>query len=140
MSVSTHAKKFKTRYIVLFLLLAPLAFWYAATPSVIVHYSKEGTEELRSIWDTQHRIYRERILPGQATVDTGHIFPNAEFFMVFFWGTEKGAQRCIDITPKWGRKIDIYLDATGRVDTSKTGPDVISRLKQCPGEPDPFRP
>jgi hypothetical protein len=117
-----------------------LAFWYVATPSVLVHYSDEGTEELRSVWDTQHRIYRERILPGQATVDTGHIFPNSDFFMVFFWGTAKGSQRCIDITPKWGRKIDIYLDATAKIDIAKTSPDVVARLKRCDGEPDPFRP
>lgn len=140
MFVSTYARKFKTRYIILFFVLALLVFWYAATPSVIVHYSKDGTAELHSTWDTQHRIYRERILPGQATVDTGHIFPDAEFFMVFFWWADKGFQRCIDITPTWGRKIDIYLDATGRIDIARTSPEVVTRLKQCDGEPDPFRP
>ncbi len=59
--------------------------------------------------------------------------------MRFDWWTDKGAQRCVYVTPKWGRLIDIYLDEAGRIDTAKTDPDVMSRLKQCEGERDPFR-
>ncbi|WP_256668926.1 hypothetical protein [Pseudomonas sp. C2B4] len=141
--MSTTAKKSETRYLgtkILLLLIAPFVFWYVTTPRVIVHYSKEGTEELRTVWNTQHRIYRERILPGQASVDTGHIFPDEDFFMMFDWWTHSKYRRCIDITPKWGRTIDIYIDETGRIDTANTAPDVIARLKSCKGDPDPFRP
>jgi len=60
--------------------------------------------------------------------------------MMFFWWTDKGFQQCIDITPKRWATIDIYLDAAGRIDTTKTAPDIIARLKKCEGEPDPFRP
>lgn len=36
--------------------------------------------------------------------------------------------------------MDIYLDGSGKIDTTKTAPDIIARLKKCEGEPDPFRP
>ena len=135
-----NARNIKARCVVGALVILPLLFWYVATPVVHVHYSKKGTEELRLIWNTQHTIHKETMLAGQATFDTGHIFPNKDFFMRFDWWTDKGAQRCFYVTPKWGRGIDIYLDATGRIDTAITDPDVVTRLKQCAGEPDPFRP
>lgn len=138
--MSTNARNFKVRYLFLFLLIAPLVTWYFAIPGVIVHYPKEATDELRLIWDTHDRITRQRMLPGEATSELGHVFPNESFFMVFFWWTDKGLRKCIDITPKRWTTIDIYLDATGRIDTTKTAADVIARLKKCEGEPDPFRP
>ncbi|WP_374730000.1 hypothetical protein [Pseudomonas baetica] len=138
-SLIINARKIKARYVVLFALIALLAAWYTATPGVIIHYSKEGKDELRLVWDTRHDIHRERMLPGEATSDVGHIFPDEDFFMVFFWGPIKGSMRCIDITPKRWATIDIYLTESGRVDINKTAPDVITRLKRCAGEPDPFR-
>ncbi|MBN6715851.1 hypothetical protein [Pseudomonas capsici] len=135
-----NAKNIKSRYIVGVLAILPLLFWYVATPVVRVHYSEKGTDELRLIWSTQHSIHKEGMLPGQATFDTGHIFPNNDFFMIFDWGSKKGFRRCIDITPKWGGAIDIYLDESGKIDTAQTSPEVIARLKQCKGERDPFRP
>ncbi|MBX8487094.1 hypothetical protein [Pseudomonas cichorii] len=134
-----NAKNIKARYVIGALVILPLLFWYVATPVVHVHYSEKGTDELRLIWNTQHNIHKEGMLPGQATFDTGHVFPNSEFFMVFDWWSKKGLQRCIDITPKWGGTIDIYLDESAKIDTARTSPDVIARLKQCAGEPDPFR-
>ncbi|MEB0224636.1 hypothetical protein RHM58_23760 [Pseudomonas sp. 10S4] len=135
-----NARKIKFRHAVLFVLVALLLFWYVATPLIRVHYSKEGTDELRLIWNTQHNIHKERMLPGQATFDNGHIFPNEDFFMMFDWWTDKGFQRCIDITPKWGSALDIYLNGAGRIDTVQTSPNVIARLKPCEGDADPFRP
>jgi len=134
-----NARKIKARYVVFFAFIALLTAWYAATPGVIIHYSKDGKDELRLVWDTQHDIHRERMLPGEATSDVGHIFTDEDFFMVLFWGPTKGSMRCIDITPKRWATIDVYLDKTGRVDIGRTTPDVIDRLKKCTGEPDPFR-
>ncbi|WP_429539939.1 hypothetical protein [Pseudomonas fluorescens] len=132
--------KLSKRQVLFLLLLASLVFWYVTLPRVAVHYPKDGKEELRYIWNTQHRIDKGGMLPGQSTADIGHIFPDKNFFMMFDWWTDKGFQRCIDITPKWGSTTDIYLDGTGRIDVSKSAPDVIARLKKCEGEPDPFRP
>lgn len=137
--MSMSAKNIKARYVIGALVIFPLLFWYVATPVVRVHYSKEGTDELRLIWNTQHSIHKEGMLPGQATYDTGHIFPNEKFFMNFDWWNKKTLRRCINITPKWGSAIDIYLDGAGRIDTVKTAPDVIARLKRCEGDSDPFR-
>jgi hypothetical protein len=129
------------RWIFLLLVVSPIAFWYFASPVVAVNFSHDGQEEFRYIWNTQHRIYKGDMPPGGgSSVEVSHIFPDEDFFMMFFWWTDKGFQRCIDITPKWGRMIDIYLDAAGRIDTTKTTADVIARLKKCEGEPDPFRP
>jgi hypothetical protein len=135
-----NARNIKASFIIGGFVLLPLLFWYAATPVVRVHYSEEATEELRLIWNTQHNIHKEGILPGQITFDTGHIFPNKNFFMIFDWWNAKGRRRCVDITPKWGSILDIYLDGKGNIDTDRTSLDVISRLKQCEGEHDPFRP
>lgn len=141
--MNTNASKSEIRYgrwVLLFLLVFPIAFWYLASPVVAVFFSHEGKEEFRYIWNTQHRIYKGNMpAGGGASVELGHIFLNKDFFMRFDWWTDKGAQRCVYITPKWGRLIDIYLDEAGRIDTAKTDPDVISRLKQCEGERDPFR-
>ncbi|WP_373369399.1 hypothetical protein [Pseudomonas chlororaphis] len=142
-SVSTNASKPKIRYgrwAFLLLLVSPIAFWYFASPVVSVHFSHDGKEEFRYIWNVQHQIYKgDMPVGGGASVKFGHIFPDAGFFMRFDWWTDTGTQRCVNVTPKWGRTIDIYLDATGGIDTAKTAPDVISRLKQCAGESDPFR-
>lgn len=138
-SVIDHQReKFKFRDVVLFALIALLTAWYVAPPVVRVHYSKEGTDELRLIWNTQHNIHKEKMLPAQATFVTGHIFPNKKFLMMFDWWTEKGLRRCIDITPKWGSALDIYLNETGCIDTARISPNVIARLKACEGDADPF--
>lgn len=144
MSVNTNVSKSKFRYgrwVLFFLLIFPIAFWYFASPVVAVNFSQDGKEEFRYIWNTEHRIYKgDMPAGGGASVEYGHIFPDKNFFMRFDWWTDKGAQRCVYVTPKWGRMIDIYLDEMGRIDSAKTAPDVIARLKQCAGEPDPFRP
>jgi hypothetical protein len=107
---------------------------------VAVNFSHGGKDVFHYIWNTQHQINKGQMpAGGGAAVEFGHIFPDENFFMRFDWWTDKGAQRCINITPKWGRMIDVYLDETGRIDTGKTPSDVIGRLKRCAGEPDPFR-
>jgi len=138
-----YANKPKVRYgrwILLLSILLPPAFWYVASPVVAVNFSPNSKEVFRYVWNTQDRIHRGDIRHGGSAVEFSHIFPDEKFFMRFDWWTDKGFQRCIDITPKWGRTVDIYLDETGRIDTIKTPPDVIARLNQCKGESDPFRP
>jgi hypothetical protein len=141
--VSTNASNTKIKYgrwALGILLVCPFLFWYLASPVVAVNFSHDGKEEFRYIWNTQHRIYKGKMpTGGGASVEWGHIFPDKDFFMRFDWWTDKGAQRCFYVTPKWGWTIDIYLDGTGRIDTAKTAPDIVARLKQCAGEADPFR-
>ncbi|KFE47434.1 hypothetical protein IV03_09185 [Pseudomonas congelans] len=141
--MNTNASKTKTgygRWLLVGLLVGPMAFWYLASPVVAVNFSHEGKDEFRYIWNTQHQIYKgDMPAGGGSAVEWGQIFPDKDFFMRFDWWTDKGFQRCFYVTPKWGRMIDIYLDDIGRIDTAKTAPDVIARLKQCPGRPDPFQ-
>ncbi|WP_095067176.1 hypothetical protein [Pseudomonas sp. Irchel 3A18] len=118
--------------------IAAVIFWYVTLPRVAVHYSKDGAAELRYIWNTQHRIDKGALLPGQATSDIGHIFPEEDFFMMFDWWSDKGGRRCISITPKWGGTTEIKLDEAGKIDTARTDQDVIARLQRCEGARDPF--
>ena len=140
--MNTNASKTRIKYdrlALIALLILPILFWYLATPVVVVNFSHEGKEEHLYIWNTQHRIYKgEMPKGGGASVERGHIFPDKDFFMMFNWWPKKGLRWCIDITPKWGKTLDIYLDEVGRIDTVKTAPDVIARLKQCKGESNPF--
>lgn len=91
LQVSTNVKPIRYGRIfavLLLLLLSPLVFCYVATPTVIVYYPKEAKEKLGSVWNTQHRIYRGGrggLYPGEVTLDFGHIFPNENFFMEFYW-------------------------------------------------------
>lgn len=126
-----YVNRLKKRYVIAALLVTPLLFWYVATPVVNVYYSEHGKYELRYIWNTQHSIHKERMLPGQSTFDLGHIFPNEDFFMMFDWWTDRGLRNCVYITPKWPR-TKIYLDKNGNVDTLETAPDVLARIKRCP--------
>ena len=128
------------RWILILLVVLPLAFWYFASPVVAVNFSPNNKEEFRYVWNTQDRIHRGDIRHGGSAVEFSYIFPDEDFFMMFAWWTDKGFQRCIDIKPKWGRTIDIYLDDIGRIDTAKTAADVIARLKACEDVADPFRP
>ncbi len=137
-SLIINVRKLKLRHAVLFALIALLTAWYAATPSVVIHYSKEATDELRLVWDTQHQIHRERCFREKRHLMLV-IYSPMKIFMVFFWGPIKGHMRCIDITPKRWATLDIYLTESGRVDINKTSPAIIERLKKCEGEPDPFR-
>lgn len=129
-----YAKKNKIRYgrwALSILIIFPPALWYIASPVVAVNFFPNSTEEFHYAWNTQHRIYRGNIKHGGSAVEFSHIFPDKKFFMMFDWWTNAGFQNCIYITPKWGRTIDIYLDKTGRIDSAKTGPEVMTRLKPC---------
>nr|WP_285863693.1 hypothetical protein [Pseudomonas sp. BGr12]MDL2422397.1 hypothetical protein [Pseudomonas sp. BGr12] len=138
--MSTTVSKFSKGKVITLLLLASLIFWYVTLPRVAVYYSRDGTERLHYIWNTQHRIDRGDMLPGQATADIGHLFPDEDFFMIFDWWIGKGTRSCIRISPEWGKTIDVYLDPAARIDATKTGPENIAHLKQCVGAPNPFRP
>ncbi|MGF0239248.1 hypothetical protein ACQR3P_15180 [Rhodococcus sp. IEGM1300] len=124
------AKRIKFKYLFGALIFMPLLFWYVAVPVVDIYYSKDGKKEIRYIWNTQHSIHKEGMNPGQSTFETGHIFPNEEFFMIFEWGAREDHVRCISITPKWTR-TKIYLDSNGAIDTHKTAPGDLSRIKKC---------
>ena len=141
--MNTNASKTRIKYdrlALIALLILPILFSYLATPVVVVKFSHEGEEDYLYIWNTQDRIYKgEMPKGGGSAIEWGHIFPDKDFFMRFDWWKKRGLQMCIDITPKWGRTINIYVDEVGRIDTAKTAPYVIARLKQCQGEPDPFR-
>lgn len=137
--MSVDKNKMPYRRWMLLVVILPLAFRYFASPVVSVNFSPNSKEEFRYVWVTQDRIHRGDISHGGSAVEFSYIFPDENFFMMFNWWTGKGFTRCIDITPKWGRTIDIYLDDMGRIDTVKTGAEVIARLKQCPGQSDPFR-
>lgn len=115
------------------LLLALLAFWYIATPTVIVRYSKDATEKLGAVWNTQDRVYRSGrggLYPGETSVDYGDIFPDGEFFMELYWWGDKTRDHCVNITPKWPR-THIYLDKNGDIDRSEGSGTDTDRLKQC---------
>ncbi|WP_256365265.1 hypothetical protein [Pseudomonas sp. PDM25] len=128
--VSTYVSKLRKWPILLALLFSPLIFWYAATPRVAVYYAKDGKGELRYIWNTQHRIDKGGMLPGEATADLGHIFPNEHFFMEFNWRSREGRDHCISIAPKWP-KTKIYLDSNGDIDSGSGSGTDVDRLKRC---------
>lgn len=132
--MSTNASKPRPRYMrwiwipVVFL---AISHWDIAFPTVTVHYSKEGHQEFRYIWNVKDRIYKGGMLPGGGAVDNGFLFPDDEFFMEFSWWSKKeGRNHCISITPKWPN-TDIYLDADGNIDMRKESGTDADRLKEC---------
>ncbi len=133
MIINVKSIRYLRVFAVLCLLLSPFAFWYGATPTVIVHYSKEATENLGVVWNTENRIYRSGrggLYPGETSMDYGHIFPDEGFFMEFYWWGEKTRNHCVNITPKWPT-THIYLDASGDIDRSEESGTDTDRLKQC---------
>lgn len=132
-SISVNLIKYRRLLAVLFLILTPFAFWYVATPTVKVHYSKEATETLGVVWNTENRIYRSGrggLYPGESSMDFGHIFPDDAFFMEFYWWGNKTRNHCVNITPKWPT-THIYLDANGDIDKRENSGTDTDRLKQC---------
>ncbi|WP_454834876.1 MULTISPECIES: hypothetical protein [Pseudomonas] len=113
--------------------LLPILFFIGQTilePTVTVHYAENGKEELKYIWNVQHRIYKGRMQPGGGTSDNGFIFPDEDFFMQLDWWSDKGRHHCVSITPKWPN-TDIYLDLNGNIDTEKGVGTDEDRLDQC---------
>lgn len=105
--------------------------WDIALPTVNVHYSKAGRDELRYIWNVHDRIYKGGMLPGGGAMDNSVLFPSEDFFMEFSWWSKTGDRNhCISITPKWPN-TDIYLDADGNIDRRKESGTHIDRLKPC---------
>lgn len=133
MSTNVKPTRFRRILAVLSLMISPIAFWYVATPTVTVHYSKDATENLGVVWNTDNRIYRSGrggLHPGETSMDFGHIFPGEGFFMEFYWWGKRTRNHCVNITPKW-RTTHIYLDANGDIDRSEEGGTDADRLKQC---------
>lgn len=118
--------------VLLLTLTAIYSFWYMGQPRVEVYYSDTAKSQLDFVWNNTHVIYRGTILPGGATGDSGHIFPDESFFMFFEWTASK-KHRCLKINPKWPT-TKIYIRADGTIDSSsKSGTD-LDRLSFCPGE------
>ncbi|MGC5700730.1 hypothetical protein J4P02_11090 [Pseudomonas sp. NFXW11] len=108
-----------------------LAYWQVALPTVTVHYSAEGREELRYIWNVQDRIAKGGMLPGGGATDHGALFPDDEFFMEFsWWSKNTGRNHCISITPQWPHSA-IYLNAEGDLDLGKTSATDRRRVQEC---------
>ena len=103
-------------------------------PAATVHYSKNGVDELRFIWNVQHRIYKGRLPPGSSTRDYGFLFPDEKFFMEISWWNDKDLRHCVNISPKWST-THIYLDANGDIDHSEGIGTDSDGLKQCSTDP-----
>jgi hypothetical protein len=134
---TTHADKGPSGCTwLLYIPLLPIVFFVVQTffePTVTVHYAENGKEELKYIWNVQHRIYKGQMRPGGGTSDKGFIFPDEDFFMHFDWWSDKGRRHCVSITPKWPN-TNIYLDLNGNIDTVKTFGTDEERLDQCKGD------
>ena len=119
--VNTSANKPKRHFRrwVMALLLAPLIFWYVATPQVSFHFSDKGQGRLGYILNVQHDLSKGEIYPGQTTGGAGHIFPNSQCFMEFDWNNG-GTSHCIRVKPKWP-KTDVYIGEKGAIDSRTDG-------------------
>jgi len=129
MSANEKRPRHIGRWIALFF-IGLVALWYIAMPRVVVYYSKDGTENISYVLNTQHTIVRGALLPGKTTGDVGHIFPDDKFFMRFDWWNDKGLNHCVNITPRWPT-TEIHLDRNGDIDSSEGSGTDMDRLKQC---------
>ncbi|MNF26379.1 hypothetical protein D3C76_341960 [compost metagenome] len=117
----------------LVLLLQLIALWHIIVlPSATVHYSKDGMEELRIIWNVQHRIYKGRLSPGSSTRDYGFLFSDEQFFMEIEWWNKNACAHCVNIIPTWSN-TRIYIDANGDIDHSEGSGTDSDRLTPCAG-------
>ncbi|CAI8777970.1 Secreted protein [Pseudomonas sp. IT-347P] len=97
------------------LIVAPIVFWYVATPQVSFHFSDKGQGRLGYILNVQHDISKGEIYPGEVTGGAGHIFPNSQFFMEFDWNNG-GKSHCIRVKPKWPNTT-VYIGEDGAIDS-----------------------
>lgn len=109
--------------------LLPAIFWYVAQPRVRFYFSGDGSGSIKYILNIQDDIDKGEYLPGQITTGSGHIFPNEDFFMEFYW-ENLGSQHCVRINPKWPM-TNIYIGPDGNIDKSPDGGTDIERLERC---------
>lgn len=130
--MTTSANKPKRHFWrwVLAVLLAPIVFWYFATPQVNFHFSDKGQGPLHYILIVQNDDYKGAIFPGETSGGPGHIFPNEGFFMELDWNND-GRSHCIMVKPKWP-KVDIYIGPDGAIDRSRTDANVIEECGPLP--------
>jgi hypothetical protein len=113
------------------LVLLLVALWQIVVlPGATVHYSRNGADELRFIWNVQHRIYKGGMPPGSSTQDHGFLSPDENFFMEISWWSKNVRPHCVNINPKWPN-THIYLDANGDIDHREGSGTDSDRLKQC---------
>jgi hypothetical protein len=132
-SVSTSVSKsrrWRKRWLWMLVVSLIITQWDIIFPTVTVHYSQEAKEELKYIWNVQHRIFKGRMQPGGGTRDYGFLFPDERFFMEISWWNDKDLRHCVNITPTWSN-THIYLDANGDIDRSEGSGTDSDRLKQC---------
>lgn len=116
-------------------LFALWVIWSTVTPNATLHFPKSGAGEVHYQWNTQHRIYRGALLPGESVSDMGVVFPDERFFMVVDWWVNRGGRQCVKIIPKW-YGTDIYLDANGNLDLSPKGGTDLDRVMPCTNRPE----
>jgi hypothetical protein len=117
-SVTTSVSESRPRHIwrwLIMLFLAPIIFWYFATPQVNFYFSEKGQGRLGYILNVQHDISKGEIYPGEVTGGPGHIFPDKKFFMEFDW-SNGGKSHCIRVKPTWPN-TDIYIGPQGEIDS-----------------------
>ncbi|MGV8920089.1 MAG: hypothetical protein ACOH2R_20170 [Pseudomonas sp.] len=129
MFVSNQVSFFIGRWIAL-LTMAAIAFLLYAPPRVSIFYSKEGAKDISYILNIQDRIVKGGLTRGQSIGDVGHIFPNNEFFMEFYWWRDNERRHCVSIMPK-RPQTSIYLNADGNIDKSKGSGTDVALIKNC---------
>ncbi|SMS11060.1 hypothetical protein CFBP1590__3474 [Pseudomonas viridiflava] len=127
---------FKSVCCIMFL-VSPLVVVSIITPDAWLHYPVEAKKTLGFILNTNHRIYRGTLYPGESSFDWGEILRNDGFFMRLEWWGSTAGRQCVVITPTL-RGTDIYLDAEGAVDTSAGSGTDLELLKPCPYEKSPW--
>lgn len=135
--MTTSARSKSIRYVNILIgaiLVISITFSYYAPPRVEIYYSKDGHEDLKYILNTQHHNDKGTLAPGETTGNTGHIFPDEEFFMEFYWWNDNGRNHCVNITPKWPI-TKIHLDLNGNIDSSKESGTDVDRLNHCIKDP-----
>lgn len=135
--MSTSAMTARGRYIrwiwiPILVMLPVLGFvlWRIALPTATVHYSGEGQNDLRYVWNVQDQTYKGQFSPGGRVSDKGVFSPGDEFFMEFSWQSGESRWHCISITPKWP-DTDIFLDADGNIDMQRGSGTDVDHLKVC---------
>ncbi|MND85338.1 hypothetical protein D3C76_341970 [compost metagenome] len=92
MSASMPRPRYK-RWLWIPVLFLAITQWDILFPTATIRYSKDAKEELKYIWNVQHRILKGKMLPGGGTWDYGSIFADENFL----WKSTGGTMSVSDI-------------------------------------------